>query len=468
VHQSTSIDHDRSTRARSRRVLLAVAASLGAMALGPGIAQADFGVSPANVTVTEGQSTTFTVSNNCIPPFTCRINWHTETGTATAGPDYQHVNGGADFNSASPRAVTINTLQDSSYEGAEELRLIVVDPAGGPVKQANITIADDDPFPHVSISDMTAAEGTGSGTTTFSFIVSKPQASAYPASIHWATVSGPATGGTDFVNRSGNLSWVPGQTSSHIVTVPVARDSLDELDETFQVHLSSPSGAGVADAVGIGRIVDDDAPPTISIADKSLAEGSSGTTAADFTVSLSQPSGKSVSFNWATNDGSALAGQDFIGVPSTPLTFPPGQVSNTVHVDVVGDTSYEPDETFDVDLIGIANAAAGDLSALATIENDDAAPQLRRQLTLKYATRAKAFTGTLGSSEAECISAQRVQILREANGPDKLVGSANTGPAGAYTVRTRRKPGQYYARVAAADVPAGVCLPARSKLLRLK
>ena len=44
--------------------------------------------------------------------------------------------------------------------------------------------------------------------------------------------------------------------------MPVVGDTLDELDETFQVNLTNPSNATIADGQGIGTIVDDDQPPT--------------------------------------------------------------------------------------------------------------------------------------------------------------------------------------------------------------
>ena len=78
--------------------------------------------------------------------------------------------------------------------------------------------------------------------------------------MSYATASGTATAPGDFVATSGSLSF-DRRTKSRTVTVQVAGDTVDELDETFQVVLSSPSGATIADGIGVGTILDDDSPP---------------------------------------------------------------------------------------------------------------------------------------------------------------------------------------------------------------
>jgi hypothetical protein len=50
-------------------------------------------------------------------------------------------------------------------------------------------------------------------------------------------------------------------------------DVLDEDDETFFVHLSGATKGAIEDADGQGSILDDDAQPSLSIADASFPEG---------------------------------------------------------------------------------------------------------------------------------------------------------------------------------------------------
>ena len=95
----------------------------------------------------------------------------------------------------------------------------------------------------------------------------------------------------DYVTASGSRTIAAGATTA-TVAITVNGDVTDEANETFTVGLSNPGNATIADGSGTGTITDDDAAPTLSIDDVSVAEGNAGTTTATFTVSLSAASGK--------------------------------------------------------------------------------------------------------------------------------------------------------------------------------
>jgi hypothetical protein len=160
--------------------------------------------------------------------------------------------------------------------------------------------------------------------------------------------------------------------------VGVVGDTLVEPNEALVVSLSSPTNATIADAQGIGTIVNDDSTPTtLSIDDVSRSEGSSGTTAFTFTVSLSAASGQTVTVVAQTASGpsgsaaQATAGSDYTATGPTTLTFAPGTTSQQLTVPVVGDTDEEPDETFVVNLTGASNATIARGQGVGTIRNDD-------------------------------------------------------------------------------------------------
>ncbi len=107
-----------------------------------------------------------------------------------------------------------------------------------------------------SIDDVTKPEGN-SGTTTFTFTVTLNPAEATTATVDFTTVDGSATAGSDYTALSGTLTFLPGQTTA-TVDVSVTGDTLSEGDEQFTVELSNSSGPPIADAIGIGVIVNDD------------------------------------------------------------------------------------------------------------------------------------------------------------------------------------------------------------------
>ena len=107
--------------------------------------------------------------------------------------------------------------------------------------------------------------------------------------------------------------------------------------------------------------------PTISIADVTVDEAQ-GT--ATLRATLSGAASGAVSVNYATQNGSALAGQDYTASTGT-LTIPAGVTTKTFTVPLINDTALESVETFAVNLSGLTGATAGKMSATVTIEDDD-------------------------------------------------------------------------------------------------
>src|SRR5262249_37741407 len=113
-------------------------------------------------------------------------------------------------------------------------------------------------------------------------------------------------------------------------------------------------------------------PPSLSINNVSQRESDVGLISFTFTVTASWTSVQPVTVNWNTVDGTAtVAGNDYIAA-SGILTFNPGQTSQTIRVQVVGDTTSEPDENFLVTLSNVSsNATIGHAQGIGTVINDD-------------------------------------------------------------------------------------------------
>ena len=163
-----------------------------------------------------------------------------------------------------------------------------------------------------------------------------------------------------------------------------------ELDEVFGVALGTISGldASVADRVTISgspasaTIVNDDAATLTITGPGTINEGSgSGTTAFEFTVTLSDPIASPFSVAFQTSDQTAtVADSDYIDNDAT-ISFDGTAGSQTITVLVNQDSRVEPDETFQVTLgqvSGLDSTLAGLLSVntspvTATIANDETA-----------------------------------------------------------------------------------------------
>jgi len=148
----------------------------------------------------------------------------------------------------------------------------------------------------------------------------------------------------------------------------------------FLVVLTNAVGAEMEKAEGQGTILDDDPEPTLSITDKSVLEGNSGTSVATFTVRLSLPSGRVVKVDYATRDWTATAENDYWPTKG-PLVFAEGEVTKPVRVAIVGDTKQEPDEQFYVELSNPVHATISDAQAVGEIRTEEPpASELRLEI----------------------------------------------------------------------------------------
>jgi hypothetical protein len=325
----------------------------------------------SDVSVTEGNTgtkvATFAATLSSASSQTVTVGFGTADGTATtADGDYVAASGTLIFSpgvSASSLTVTVNG--DTKYEANETFFLDLSNATNAPISDASGvgTITNDDTPPALSIGDVTLTEGNS--TTTASFTVSLAQASGQTVSVNYATADGTATvAGGDYVSTFGSVT-IPAGSLSQGVAIGVNGDRAYELDETFFLNLSSPTNATLADAQGVGTITNDDPPPTLSIGDVTVPRGPSGTTSAVFPVTLSAASYQSVTVAYATADGTATGGVDYVGTTGG-LSFAPGVTTANVNVTVNGSLGPEGKKFF-VDLGSPVNAGVADGRGQATL-----------------------------------------------------------------------------------------------------
>src|SRR5262249_34921416 len=176
--------------------------------------------------------------------------------------------------------------------------------------------------------------------------------------------------GSDYTAASGSLTFAAGQTTA-VVPVTVYGDTTLEPDETFSLTLSNPTNATLARPTGTGTILSDDV--GLSVADPAVTEGDTGSTPANFVVSLSQAGPAPVTFSYYTTNGTASSPADF-AYNSGTITVPAGQTSVVIPVSVYGDTLNEANETFNLVLWNVSGATLTRSSATGTIVDDDPLP----------------------------------------------------------------------------------------------
>ncbi|EFO79683.1 probable aggregation factor core protein MAFp3, isoform C [Oscillochloris trichoides DG-6] len=216
-------------------------------------------------------------------------------------------------------------------------------------------------LPRVFFSTLNLAINEGNaGITALVFTVSLDVPAPSPMQVDFRTLDGTAlVGNNDYQAQTGTLAFTLGQ-QTQTISIGIVGDTIYEVDETFTLELYNPVGMTLTagQVVATGTIRNDDA-LVVSINSASVAEGNVGTTPLVFTVSLNaQPSAVSgVSVEYVVQDGTAtVADNDYTATPITGLLTFNGVNSQTLTVQVVGDTISEANETF---TIGLQNPSAG-------------------------------------------------------------------------------------------------------------
>jgi hypothetical protein len=120
-----------------------------------------------------------------------------------------------------------------------------------------------------------------------------------------------------------------------------------------------------------------DAPARPDQVKKIVSEGDSGTSLAYFLVQFNgarQQEGATISVDYATRDGSALSGSDYIAA-SGRLNLYPEESQAVIAVEIIGDRIAEPTEFFYLDIFNPVGGAFApgvlQLTAVRTIIDQD-------------------------------------------------------------------------------------------------
>ena len=192
--------------------------------------------------------------------------------------------------------------------------------------------------------------------------------------VSFTTANGSAVSGSDYVAQSGTLTFAPAELSKTI-TIVGAGDTTFELQETFNVNLSAPTNsATISDGTGLGTITDNDTAPHFDIGNAAFVVETVGVVLT-FPVTKTGSSDVSHQVSFATANGTATAGADYVAQSGT-LTFGPGPTgTQNIIITGVNDGIFELTETFTVVLSAPTNSATiSDGTGLGGINDDDTAP----------------------------------------------------------------------------------------------
>jgi len=326
---------------------------------------------------------TFTVSLSAPSSRPVTVDFTTADGSAVAGKDYEPLSGVLTFRPGEgSTTIFVNVTNDLVSSQDEIFFLKLSNPSNGQLARAagQATIVDANRILSVSDSAIQQPESGAQTIATFQVILSEPSSGStqpvagFPTdvttTVDFTTADGSAVAGQDYLPVSGTLVFPPG-VSVETISIPVMNNGVPSAEKLFFVKLSNPHNASLARAVGIATIQPNNR--VVTIEDTTVTDADAPGTVASFVVSLSVPSSDPVTVRYATVDGTALAGVDYVAQNGT-LVFPPGQASMTIAVPILSDVSDQnPDtpETFYVDLSDAENAVIARPRATGTIVDND-------------------------------------------------------------------------------------------------
>ena len=367
---------------------------------------------------------TFTIRLDAAPSSTpVKVLYTTVAGTAFAGSDFVEMSGEVIFAPGElTRTVTVPVVSDNLSELDEQFKLRISIPAvdgfavlSGNNEAVGTIEADESVFSLVRVT----ADGPINEGAKVKFKVVRSGASDLTATVSYASLEDPtattlrAAAGTDFVAKTGSISFAAGETDSGDFSQFIEIDVLDDAaaenqNEKFLVRLTNATNGVVSTPATVGGINegeatvlihDEDPNPFIRIEHATSREG----VALGFVVKLVNAAGTSIAAPFpmrvsyqtllnaagADNADSADFPNGFSETQVSFVEFATGQREQTISIGTLQDAVAEHDEALTVRLtkaekdingfVEIATpflpltgtTAAATIDATGTIRNDD-------------------------------------------------------------------------------------------------
>ena len=290
------------------------------------------------------------------------------TNAAIPGVNYTPVSGTLTFTTGETlQVILVPLIDDPMVTGDLTFTVNLSNPTNGTQLAApsNSVVVVQDADAGLSFTNSVASVLKNAGSLVVAVVCSNPRvepvivdSNTVPLSVNFiTTTNGTALAGLDYTAVSGTLVFTNG-IATNTFTVPILNNSLVVGNRTFTVSLSSPTPPGqlVPPSVQTVTIIDNNS--GLSFSSPTYTVLKSGV-AATITVLRTDNTNTVSSVDFATANGMALAGLDYIATNGT-FVFTNGQTSQTFSVIVINNTVVQPDKTV---LLQLSNPTGGILMA---------------------------------------------------------------------------------------------------------
>jgi hypothetical protein len=277
------------------------------------------------------------------------VHYAAADGTAVGGSDYVAVSDTLTIPAGELTGVVPVTIIDDGLPEDDEVFTVALSaPVGAALTSpdtATVTIVDDE-VPTVSLSTASLLVAENDGSVVVEAVLSHIH--NQDVTVFVASSNGSAVAGLDYVAVQEQLT-IPSGEISESVAVPITDDVIAEGPEDFSVSISNPVNAELGTQTStIVTITDNEPVPSIAFS-SSEARTAEVAGVIDLTVQISGVSSHDITVHYATADGTAVGGSDYVAVSDT-LTIPAGELTGVLSVTIIDDGLPEDEEVFTVAL----------------------------------------------------------------------------------------------------------------------
>ena len=183
-----------------------------------------------------------------------------------------------------------------------------------------------------------------------------------------------AESGSDYTESTGVIAFAPGEINKTL-NIDILDNDIYEIEESFDINftLANPLLGNLLNNTTSVTISDDDSAPNFGLTGAAVNE-EDGT--ATLTITKTNSAQMSISVDYATADGSALAELDYVAVNDS-VVFAANETEKTINVSIIDDNLDENEESFSISLTGASQGAVQESAAVVSIEDNDDAPSVR-------------------------------------------------------------------------------------------
>ena len=326
-------------------------------------------------TTTEGASFTYKLELTKVSATNVSFNWYVQHSSTSIG-DFTGALFGTQLIRAGDTSTTIiiDTSDDSAYETDENFSLIITNVTGATPSSltASGRIIDNDAQPSIALLSFEQDYLSATEDASLNYKLQISKASATDVAFDWS-VQHSSTSTSDFTGALFGTQLIRAGDTSTTISIDTSDDSAYETDENFSLNITNVTGATPSSLTARGRIIDNDAQPTIDFEQDYLSATEDASL--NYKLQISKVSATNVSFNWYVQHSSTSA-EDFTGALFGTQLIRAGDTSTTIIIETSDDSAYETDENFSLIITNVTGATPSSLTASGRIIDNDAQPSI--------------------------------------------------------------------------------------------